>query len=195
MSVGFPCLSSDNSTTTIPLEDNLKVIISTSSSLKLETGGSVWHAAMALTHHILTNEHIVKDKVVLEIGAGCALPGITAGLKGAKAVILTDIPEQVQHLQQNVDWNAKQCPSCEFICVPFMFGDNISDLKNQLVQHQLQQNTTLSLDVENISIDVVLGCDLAYDVCLHDPLVQSVRSLLLPSSVALLMEEGIYLKS
>lgn len=184
---------SDDTTTIIPLRDDLTISISTSSSMELETGGSIWHAGMALTHHLLNNDNLVKDKIVLEIGAGCALPGIASGLLGAKVVILTDMPEQVSHLQQNVDLNSKQCPSCEFICVPFMFGDSMSDLISQLqLKLQLQQhNTTLSsIDVTKLSIDVILGCDVAYDVSLHEPIISSVQSLLQPTSIALLVEEG-----
>ena len=153
--------------------------------MELETGGSIWHAGMALTHHLLNHDSLVKDKVVVEIGAGCALPGIASGLLGAKVVVLTDMPEQVPHLQRNVDLNSKQCPSCEFICVPFMFGDSKDDLIAQL-----QERATLSMDVTKLSIDVILGCDVAYDVSLHEPIIYSVRSLLPPTSIALLVEEG-----
>lgn len=141
---------------------------------------------MAQTNYLLNHDSLVKDKVVLEIGAGCALPGITAGLLGAKVVILTDMPEQMSHLQQNVDLNSKQCPSCQFICVSFMFGDSMEDLLSQLQQHI----PPLSMDLAKLSIDVVLGCDVAYDVSLHDPIVSSLHSLLLPTSMALLVEEG-----
>ena len=160
--------------------------------MELETGGAMWYASMALTNHLLNNDSVVKDKVVLEIGAGCALPGIASGLLGAKVVILTDMPEQVSHLQQNVNLNSGQRPSCEYVCVPFMFGDSKDDLIHQLQQWQLRHNKCLSIDVTSLSIDVILGCDICYDVSLQDPIVSSVRSILVPPSVALLVEEGEY---
>lgn len=153
----------------------------------------MWYACMSLTHHLLNHEHIIRDKVVLELGAGCALPGIAAGLLGAKVVILTDMNEQVPHIQRNVNLNLEQkqqITGCEFVCVPFMFGESIDDLISQLRQWQLQNNKTLPVDIESLCIDVVLGCDIAYDVSLQDPLIRSVQSLLLPNSVALLVEEG-----
>ena len=125
----MPCVSSNDCITVIPLKEDLNVSIETSSSMSLETGGSIWHASMSLTNHLINNEHLVKDKIVMEIGAGCALPGLVSGVLGAKAVILTDIPEQVAHIQQNVDLNSSNCGNCEFVCVPFMFGDTIESLK------------------------------------------------------------------
>ena len=49
----------------------------------------------------------VRDKTVLELGAGSALPSLLAIMNGAKKVAVTDYPERslLENIEINVDSN------------------------------------------------------------------------------------------
>jgi len=49
--------------------------------------------------------NLIKDKTVLEFGAGAGLPSLVCGLKGASTTVVTDYPdaELIENLQYNVD--------------------------------------------------------------------------------------------
>ena len=59
------------------------------------------------SHWILSNEDLFRDKRVLELGAGCGLPGMSAHLAGGKAV-LTDMGIAVNHLRKNIELNQRR---------------------------------------------------------------------------------------
>ena len=50
-----------------------------------------WASGQMLAHYVLQNPAIVKDKVVLDFGAGSGIVGIAATMAGAKQVICCDI--------------------------------------------------------------------------------------------------------
>ncbi len=45
-----------------------------------------WNAALALASYLDSNQGIYKDRYVLELGAGGALPSIVSAINGAKKV-------------------------------------------------------------------------------------------------------------
>jgi len=57
--------------------------LNTSNDPKLDTGGTVWHAALCLSRYILDNIHVVKGRHVLELGSGCGLVGLVAAAAGS----------------------------------------------------------------------------------------------------------------
>eukprot|EP00808_Paulinella_micropora_P010607 g2197.t1 len=50
----------------------------------------LWPSAHLLTEFLARNEWVVAGRTVLELGCGCALPGLVALALGAKQVVLTD---------------------------------------------------------------------------------------------------------
>ncbi|XP_077419972.1 uncharacterized protein mettl21ca isoform X2 [Vanacampus margaritifer] len=71
-------------------------------------GAVMWPAALALCSFLDNNRHIVdlRDKRVLELGAGTGLVTIVASLLGA-SVTATDLPEVLSNLRSNVMRNIK----------------------------------------------------------------------------------------
>jgi predicted nicotinamide N-methyase len=74
------------------------------------TGAAVWDAAIVLAEFLASNSHFIAGKRVLELGAGLALPSITAGVFGAKMVVASDYDEIVLGLaRKNLAANVR-CP-------------------------------------------------------------------------------------
>jgi len=67
----------------------------------------VWEAGACLAEYIIYNPHCVKDKNLVELGAGVGLTGlIAAGCSRAKSVHMTDYTEVcLDNLSYNVDIN------------------------------------------------------------------------------------------
>lgn len=73
------------------------------------TAINVWDGAILLARYLEQRPSIVRGLSVLELGAGCGLVGIVAGVLGARAVILTDLPTELKRLEQNVNRNRAIC--------------------------------------------------------------------------------------
>ena len=58
-----------------------------------------------MSRHIEKNVSLVKDKNVLEFGAGAGLPSLVSGILGASKVVITDYPDAdlVENIQFNID--------------------------------------------------------------------------------------------
>lgn len=69
-------------------------------------GHKLWNAAKVLANKICSREINVVGKRVLELGAGAALPSITAAMLGASYVLSTDYPEE--SIINNIRYNAQQ---------------------------------------------------------------------------------------
>ena len=71
MRKGLPIASgNDQSISRISIAADVDILLRMSNDTSLETGGSVWHAGVASARYIMANPHLVRGKVVLEIGAG-----------------------------------------------------------------------------------------------------------------------------
>lgn len=67
----------------------------------------VWDAAVVLAEYLETNPHMVKDKKILELGAGTGLAGMVAAHLGATTTI-TDRETALKYLVDNVRTNFQQ---------------------------------------------------------------------------------------
>uniref|UniRef100_A0A5B7CCP7 Uncharacterized protein n=1 Tax=Davidia involucrata TaxID=16924 RepID=A0A5B7CCP7_DAVIN len=72
------------------------------------TGSWIWDSAFVLSEWMATRSLVEFDfqgKIVLELGAGTGLPGMTAALLGASRVLLTDVEPLVPGLKKNIEAN------------------------------------------------------------------------------------------
>jgi len=64
-----------------------------------------WPAGRVLAKYIAGHPQLVTGMRVLELGSGCGLAGLTAAAVGAQQVVLTDIPDAIEHLNVNIRAN------------------------------------------------------------------------------------------
>ena len=127
-------------------------------------GGFVWNGAFKLCAYCTEHsERLVRGKRVLELGAGCGLPGIVSATLGASTVVLTD--QFTDLLEPNVAANAQHCAAPIEVSV-LSFGDGAEELQ------QLDRIVTPA------PFDLVLGSEIT-------SLGREVRGLLLKTVSAL----------
>ncbi|XP_067121150.1 histone-arginine methyltransferase METTL23-like [Centruroides vittatus] len=109
-------------------------------------GMYIWPSSPVLAQYVWHNRNFVKDKTVLEIGAGTALPGLTAAKCGA-CVYLTDSafsPKCFELCRDNIQANdLKENDNLKIFSLTWgMFCPNVLTLK---------------------PVDIILGSDCFYD--------------------------------
>ena len=70
------------------------------------TARLVWDGAAPMATFLCEHPELVRDKTVVELGAGPGLPGIVAARLGAKRVVLTDLPSELELPRLNAACNA-----------------------------------------------------------------------------------------
>ncbi|KUI53540.1 Protein N-methyltransferase nnt1 [Cytospora mali] len=70
----------------------------------------LWNGSRVISDYFESNPSEVKDRTVLELGAGAGLPSIMAAVLGARKVVMTDFPDAdiVATMWKNID-------ECKFI--------------------------------------------------------------------------------
>lgn len=66
------------------------------------TGVSTWDGAVVLSKYFENHPELVQGKLVLELGSGTGVAGISAALLGARQVLLSDLAYTMDNLQSNV---------------------------------------------------------------------------------------------
>ncbi|MCJ1374368.1 nicotinamide n-methyltransferase [Loxospora ochrophaea] len=82
-------------------------------------GHCLWNGGQVVSEYLQHRaESLVRDKNVLELGAGAGLPSLVCAIDGAKKVVVTDYPDE--DLIENLRYNIENCR------VGGMSGANIS---------------------------------------------------------------------
>ncbi|KAJ8604537.1 hypothetical protein CTAYLR_000971 [Chrysophaeum taylorii] len=124
----------------------------------LGIGGKLWDAAVALLAALETTDS-VRDKTVLELGAGTGAVGLACVRLGAARVLLTDHRDVVPLLALNARLNNLGPPTVEAIELDW-------------TRENLPSTTTFPE-----AIDVILLSDVVYDPTLHEPLLKTLERL------------------
>ncbi|KAI8900098.1 putative methyltransferase-domain-containing protein [Globomyces pollinis-pini] len=139
---------------------NIQQIPTKSISLDQNTGAVVWDGSYLLANYIA--DHInVYGKSVMELGAGTGLSGITAKLYGASTVYLTDIEDQCQLLQMNIEANAT------------LFQQH-SIKSDSLIVKELIWGTEKQVEIP--TVDIILGSEILYLKQFHQDLITTIRT-------------------
>ena len=143
------------------------------------TGLGIWPASLLTSRYVVSKADLIKDKNVLELGAGCGVPAIAAAVYcQAKTVYLSDV--NIDALD-NAAFNSR------------LNGNQISDeLKSENIIEEviIPLNNTI-LRVLNINwldkstfpnelIDVIIGSDLVYESRILSALSFALSNMLAP---------------
>lgn len=112
----------------------------------------LWPASIALCEFITANTHYIKNKTVLELAAGLALPSLLSAQHASKIIASDYLPEAVEFIKQSANENHLQNVQC-----------NIIDWN--------------SID-ESIAADVLLLSDINYAPVAFDQLFEVIKSFL-----------------
>jgi len=137
-------------------------------------GGVLWDCGLILAKYITSQENQTRwlQKVVVELGAGTALPALTAWQLGAK-VVATDLPEVVEpvtnpNIQLNIA-NATKQHRKTCLAAPCSWGEDAD--ADALLQH-------CPLVKENRGvIDFIIAADVVYRGEDHPKLLHTIRRL------------------
>ena len=127
--------------------------------------------AKFIERHCLEGKFSLENSLILELGSGCGLSGIVASLFKPKHVLLTDLGENLDHLQMNVDMNRAEQKnrnsgiSFNNVTVQELAWGNIDHL-NIAVEFASKMKKQTTIESSN-AFDVILGSDIIaglYDV-------------------------------
>lgn len=96
-------------TRTVELGKSTKVTLHEPGITEDHLGRLTWGSSLILSRKLVAEPDLVAEKRVLELGAGTGLCGIAASRVGAQLVHVTDLPDIVPNLEQNVQLNKAQC--------------------------------------------------------------------------------------
>ncbi|KAF6040593.1 FAM86A [Bugula neritina] len=138
------------------------------------TGLKTWQASQRMAEYLVDDCSLLKDKHVLELGAGLGLLGLTVcSLCNCGSYLLSDHHSSVLHkLQRNIAENSNN-----LLCIP-----SVVDIDWEEVS---QNGFTNSLKEKIQCVDVVLAADVVYDVKIIQPLVQTLLLI-----IEIMKEEG-----
>lgn len=145
------------------------------------TGLGLWPAAVLAARWVATDLRVaLAGKVVVELGCGCGLPGLSAARYcGPRAVYLTDIhAPTLSNAAHNAALNAAQQNETVFSSSPAA----VSVVQGCPVS-VLRVSWTDPTSFPPEPADVLLGSDLVYDQGILSALTQAVTGLLVPGGV------------
>lgn len=82
---------------------------------------TVWDSAVVLAKYLESID--LNGKTVVELGAGCGLPGIAAVCLGARTVHLTDLAANLPLLRRNAERNVAPYARRRLVVAPLVWGE------------------------------------------------------------------------
>ncbi len=112
---------------------------------------------------------MVRDRTVLEFGAGAGLPSLVCAIKGAKKVVVTDYPDEdlIENLRYNIQHSAAATTPDNLVAEGYLWGNSPSSLTSHLPDSPGQGG-----------FDLVILADLLFNHSEHRKLVLSLQQTL-----------------
>jgi nicotinamide N-methyltransferase len=136
-------------------------------------GHYLWNAGRLISTYFEKNPSLIKDKTVLELGAGAGLPSLVCGMLEARKVIVTDYPDPdlVANLWTNVTASyadaSKQDGEKSIVAEGYCWGADAGPLLAHLPP----------IDKEN-GFEVLILADLLFNHSEHGKLVATIEATL-----------------
>ena len=146
----------------------------------IDSGARIWDSGRALSGWIATNRiDGNKNCRVLELGAGTGIVGLTAAAAGAKSVVLTDQPDMVPLLEQNVRENKLQTNAR---AAPLLWGcDHEETVKT------LRDEESTAAATQMPVFDIVCGSDILYSPENFPLLLETLCQVCTPSNTEVIL--------
>jgi nicotinamide N-methyltransferase len=112
-------------------------------------------------------DDLVKDKDVLELGAGAGLPSLVCAARGARQVVVTDYPDPdlIQNLQYNIDHCALILSKSSIAAEGYLWGNDTGKLTSKLVE-------------PGTGFDLLILADILFNHSEHQKLITTVKATL-----------------
>nr|XP_013809620.1 PREDICTED: protein-lysine methyltransferase METTL21C [Apteryx mantelli mantelli] len=133
-------------------------------------GAVVWPGALALSQYLESNQERfnLKDKKVLEIGAGTGLVSIVACILGAY-VTATDLPEVLENLSFNISKNTRNMNTHKPEVRKLVWGESLNE----------------DFPISTYRYDFILATDVVYHHTALEPLLATMAYFCQPGTVLL----------
>ncbi|KAL0092515.1 putative methyltransferase-domain-containing protein [Phycomyces blakesleeanus] len=147
------------------------------SSLSIRLVGShplwahhLWNASKVFATFVDQHKDLCRNKYVLELGAGGALPSLMAAINQAAKVVVTDYPdsELIDNIQYNVNHNLGKLAK-NVVVEGYIWGTSTTKLKSHLPSEQT-------------TYDVIILSDLVFNHSQHHALLRTCKELLTPKT-------------
>jgi len=133
----------------------------------------LWNAGRTISAYLEERAgDLVKDKTVLELGAGAGLPSLVCALNGASQTVVTDYPDPdlIENLQYNIDHCDLLTKPPRIVAEGYLWGAPIGNLVKHLT--------------DKAHFDVLILADLLFNHSEHEKLIKTVQLTLKKSPTA-----------
>lgn len=131
-------------------------------------GHLLWNAGQVVARYLEDNAfELVKDKNVLELGAGAGLPSLICAIHDAKRVVVTDYPEVdlIENLRYNIEHSIHQQYAKNIVACGYLWGNDVQPLKAELT----------GADRE---FDLLILADILFNHSEHEKLITTLQKTL-----------------
>lgn len=92
----------------------------------------IWPGSLLLTEYLLAHPFLCRDRNILEISAGAALPSLVASKLFPKSLVVTDFPQEdvLENIQELFQQNRIQNPSYQIL--GHQWGEDVTRLLDTL---------------------------------------------------------------
>ena len=153
----------------------------------IDSGARIWESGRALSNWMV--EHLEPGRRILELGAGTGIVGLTAAaVGGAQSVVLTDQPDMVPLLEQNIASNNLRATAR---AAPLLWGcdrDEAMEALNGVEARGGDPASSSSSSIQQSPIfDVVCGSDILYSPENFPLLFETLCQVCTPSTTEVLL--------
>ncbi|KAG0168434.1 nicotinamide n-methyltransferase [Apophysomyces sp. BC1034] len=130
----------------------------------------LWNASKVFATFFDKHKDLCRDKYVLELGAGGALPSLMTAVNGANKVVVTDYPdaELIDNIRYNAEANLSADRLASIAVEGFVWGTSTTKVQQHLPKGQ--------------KFDVIILSDLVFNHSQHHALLRTCQELLVPKT-------------
>lgn len=139
-------------------------------------GGTMWDGSACLANYIeylwTADPAFFKGKRILELGAGCSLPGLLCSRLDPERVILSDIPDAMEMINENISRNK------EIMAKDAAQQRNLENTFALVLEWTSEKDMKSCIELnDGKPLDIILASDCVYDIRAVEPFLHALRVL------------------